>query len=158
MRILSRKIRKYNPEYIVISSFAVAKNITPISGVKTMLYIHSPMQYIRSHYDEYHKKLTGLKGKLFNRIVPKLREWDLKYTKFDTIYANSEYTSELIHTLYHMTSEIKYPRISQLFTESPICDTPLPYYVFMGRLVTFVREADLIITFFNQLNLPLIVI
>lgn len=158
MRILSRKIRKYAPEYIVISSFAIAKNITPLSGVKTFLYIHSPMQYIRSHHDEYQKKLTGIKGKLFNWIVPRLRARDLKYTKFDTVYANSEYTAGLVNKLYHITPAIRYPRISPLFTEMPVCETPLPYYVFMGRLVTFVREADLVIKLFNKLGLPLIVI
>jgi hypothetical protein len=57
MRKLSRKIKRYHPQQIVISSFAVAKNITPVSGVPTKLYLHSPMQYIRSHHDEYDKKL-----------------------------------------------------------------------------------------------------
>lgn len=57
MKVLSKKIQKYNPDHIVISSFAVAKNITPISGVKMTLYLHSPMQYIRTHYDEYKEKL-----------------------------------------------------------------------------------------------------
>ena len=31
MKVLSYKIRKYHPNYVVISSFAIAKNITPIS-------------------------------------------------------------------------------------------------------------------------------
>ena len=58
MKILSGKIKKYKPDYITISSFAIAKNITPISGVPMMLYLHSPMQYIWTHYDEYKEKLT----------------------------------------------------------------------------------------------------
>jgi hypothetical protein len=61
MKVLSRKIKKYHPDHITISSFAIAKNITPISGVKTTLYLHSPMQYIWTHYDEYKVKLTGFK-------------------------------------------------------------------------------------------------
>jgi galactitol-specific phosphotransferase system IIB component len=81
MRVLSKKIKKYlsdhdknlkktdffdartiptrdNRNHILISSFAIAKNITPISGVPMTLYLHSPMQYIRTHYDEYKEKLT----------------------------------------------------------------------------------------------------
>jgi hypothetical protein len=58
MRVLSKKIKKFRPDHILISSFAIAKNITPISGVPMTLYLHSPMQYIRTHYDEYKEKLT----------------------------------------------------------------------------------------------------
>ncbi|MEI6672895.1 MAG: hypothetical protein WCL02_06295 [bacterium] len=58
MKILSHKIKRYKPDYITISSFAIAKNITPISGIPIMLYLHSPMQYIWTHYDEYNEKLT----------------------------------------------------------------------------------------------------
>ncbi|MEI8091484.1 MAG: hypothetical protein WCG98_04575 [bacterium] len=55
--MLSCKIKRYKPQEIVISSFAVAKNITPISGVPMTLYLHSPMQYIRSHFAEYDQKI-----------------------------------------------------------------------------------------------------
>lgn len=157
MKILSRKIRKYKPQKIIISSFAIAKNITPVSGIKTTLYLHSPMQYIRSHYDEYKVKLTGIKGKLFRRIASKLRKRDLRYTKFDTIYANSAYTAELAKKLYDMNHvTISYPPIDPAFAQAEIVETPLPYFVYVGRLVNFVRESDVIITLFNKLGLPLI--
>ena len=57
MKLLSRKIKKRGPDEIQISSFAIAKNVTPIAGVPMHLYLHSPMQYIWSHYEEYNKKL-----------------------------------------------------------------------------------------------------
>jgi glycerophosphoryl diester phosphodiesterase len=57
MKILSKKIKRAKPDHILISSFAIAKNITPISGVPMTLYLHSPMQYIWTHYDEYKEKL-----------------------------------------------------------------------------------------------------
>ncbi len=158
MRCLSKKIRKYWPERIVISSFAIAKNITPISGVKTLLYLHSPMQYIWSHYDEYKTKLTGIKGKLFRRIAGKLRKRDLKYTHFDTVYANSEYTAKLAQELYAMHNiSVSYPHINPLFTQATVVETPLSYFVYVGRLVNFVRETDVIIHLFNELRLPLII-
>ena len=61
MKILSKKIKKMHPDHIIISSFAIAKNITPISGIPMILYLHSPMQYIWTHYDEYNEKLKGIK-------------------------------------------------------------------------------------------------
>lgn len=158
MMHLSRKIKKYRPDHILISSFAIAKNITPISGVKMTLYLHSPMQYIRTHYDEYKEKLQGIKGKLFNRIVPKLRKRDLKFTKFDKIYTNSKYTAEEAKKLYGMELvTVKYPRIAEKFFLPAVQEKPLEYYVYVGRLVNFVREADKIIKLFNETKMPLIV-
>ncbi len=185
MKILSYKIKKYlferdknlknadffdertipmnkwnrgNWNHIIISSFAIAKNITPISGVPMMLYLHSPMQYIRTHYDEYKEKLTWIKGKLFNRIVPKLRKRDLKFTKFDKVFANSKYTAKVAEELYGMKNiQIKYPRIPNTFFIPAVQETPQAYYLYIGRLVTFVREADKIIKLCNELKVPLIV-
>ena len=159
MKMLSCKIKRYHPDHITISSFAIAKNITPVSGVKTTLYLHSPMQYIWSHYDEYKVKLTGIKGKLFRWVAERLRKWDLKYTHFDTIMANSEYTAKLAEEIYHMHHiQISYPRVHPAFMHAQVVETPLPYFVYVGRLVNFVRESDVIIKLFNELQLPLIVI
>ena len=157
MKILSKKIKHFHPNHIFISSFAIAKNITPISGVETTLYLHSPMQYIRTHYDEYKEKLKWIKGKLFNRIVPKLRKRDLKFTKFDKIYANSKYTAKVAEELYGMnTIEIKYPCIPNKFFIPAIQETPQAYYIYVGRVVSFVREADKIIQLCNEMKVPLI--
>lgn len=158
MKVLSKKIQKYNPDHIVISSFAVAKNITPISGVKMTLYLHSPMQYIRTHYDEYKEKLQWIKGKIFNWIVPKLRKRDLKFTKFDKIYANSKYTAQEAEKLYGMHSiQVKYPLVTKKCFIPTIEKEPQPYYLYVGRLVNFVRETDKIIKLCNELKVPLIV-
>ena len=158
MKILSKKIKKTKPDYIIISSFAIAKNITPISGIPMMVYLHSPMQYIWTHYEEYKEKLTGIKWKLFNRIVPKLRKRDLKFTKFDKIYANSKYTAKEAEKLYDMKNiSIKYPAIPNKFFIPAVQEIPLEYYVYVGRLVTFVRETDKIIRLCNDIKVPLII-
>lgn len=158
MRILSRKIKKWKPDHITISSFAIAKNITPISGIKMTLYLHSPMQYIWTHYEEYKEKLTGIKGKIFNQIVPKLRKRDLKFTKFDTIYANSKYTAQEAEKLYSMHNiQVKYPVVTEKCFLPAIEKEPQSYYLYIGRLVNFVRETDKIIRLCNDMNVPLIV-
>lgn len=121
------------------------------------LYLHSPMQYIWSHYEEYAEKIKGVKKRIFARIVPLLRKRDLKYTKFDKVYANSEYTAQLAQELYEMHAEVSYPLVSPAFATAEVVESPLGYYVYVGRLVNFVREAGLIISLFNHLKLPLIV-
>lgn len=158
MKRLSKKIKKYAPDHIIISSFAIAKNITPISGTPMTLYLHSPMQYIRTHYNEYKEKITGIKAKIFNRVVPKTKKRDLKYTKFDKIYANSKYTAEEAKKIYGIERiQVKYPRIPNKFFIPTVQETPLGYYLYVGRLVKFVRETDKIIKVCNEMKVPLII-
>jgi glycosyltransferase involved in cell wall biosynthesis len=54
----------------------------------------------------------------------------------------------------HVT--VSYPHINPLFAATEIVEDPLPYFLYVGRLVSFVREADVIIRLFNELGLPLI--
>lgn len=66
-RILRRKIYQFQPDHIIIDSFAAVKNIIKPEKNKhqlsqdkkhhTTLYLHSPMQYIRENYDENISKL-----------------------------------------------------------------------------------------------------
>ena len=158
MKLLSLKIKKWKPDHIVISSFAIAKNITPIPWVPTSLYLHSPMQYIWSHYEEYLNKFSGLKKQIFKFTASYLRKWDLKYTHFDKVICNSQYTQKLAEDIYHIKSSVIYPKIKDEYYFAGISPTPKPYFVCVGRLVNFVRECELIIQTFNALKLPLLMI
>ena len=159
MKLLSRKIKKRGPDEIQISSFAIAKNVTPIAGVPMHLYLHSPMQYIWSHYEEYNKKLQWWKNKLFNFVVPRLRKRDKKYTSFDSVVCNSLYTKVLAEEIYWIKeASIQYPKVADKYWFSWISHKVMPYCVYVWRLVNFVRETGLIIRLFNELQLPLIVI
>lgn len=46
MKLLTHKIKKWKPDAIQISSFAIAKNIGPFPETRLELYLHSPMQYV----------------------------------------------------------------------------------------------------------------
>ena len=158
MKLLSLKIKKWKPDHILISSFAIAKNITPIPWVPTSLYLHSPMQYIWSHYEEYLNKFSGLKKQIFKFTASYLRKWDLKYTHFDKVICNSQYTQKLAEDIYHIKSSVIYPKIKDEYYFAGISPAPKPYFVCVGRLVNFVRECELIIQTFNALKLPLLII
>ena len=158
MKLLSLKIKKWKPDHILISSFAIAKNITPIPWVPTSLYLHSPMQYIWSHYEEYLNKFSGLKKQIFKFTASYLRKRDLKYTHFDQVICNSQYTQKLAEDIYHIKSSVIYPKIKDEYYFAGISPAPKPYFVCVGRLVNFVRECELIIQTFNALKLPLLMI
>lgn len=157
MKLLSNKIRKFWPEKVVISSFAVAKNIS-VGSVYKKLYLHSPIQYVRSHYDEYIQKIRWWKWIIFKMIVPILRKWDKKFTKFDECVANSRYTAGLAKEIYWMECKIKYPKVSKEYLNQWVSENVMPYFVYVWRLVSFVKECDVIIELFNKLWTPLIMI
>ena len=156
MRVLSRKIKKYNPEKIIISSFAIAKNIS-VSNVYKKLYLHSPMQYIWSHYDEYTKKLKWVKWLLFKFITPRLRKRDKKFTQFDEVEFNSQYTAKLAKDLYWISWKVVYPQIDFVFQTSIVNLQPSNYYIYVWRTVKFVKEVDKIIKLFNEIRQPLLI-
>lgn len=164
MNMLSYKIQKETPNHILISSFAVAKNInqcktkTENTKTKTTLYLHSPMQYIWSHHEEYTGKLKGFKWRLFRKITKYLRNRDLKFTKYDTVRANSQYTADEGKKRYGFESIVKYPQLNPLFLEDHRITEADDYFVCVGRLVRFVREVDVIIKLFNHSKERLLVI
>jgi glycosyltransferase involved in cell wall biosynthesis len=53
--------------------------------------------------------------------------------------------------------QVKYPRIPDRFFIPAVQETPQAYYLYVGRLVNFVRETDKIIKLVNEMNVPLIV-
>lgn len=162
--LLRRKIRAYAPQLLVISSFAAVKNIVlPNQKTKntfspqTILYLHSPMQYIHENYDEYLKKLAPRQVAIFKPTAKRLRTRDLHTRTYSYVFTNSGYTANCAQTYYTLSSRIRYPRIDKYFLQTAPSSQPREYYVYVGRLVRFIREADLVIHLFNQLHLPLLV-
>ncbi|MDR2415121.1 MAG: glycosyltransferase [Candidatus Peribacteria bacterium] len=167
MRVLSWKVRRFKPERVVISSFAIGKNISldchaslrsTCDSVSTKLYLHSPMQYVWSHKEEYLAKFSGRKKRLFSFLVPRLQKWDKQFRQFDEVFFNSKYTQALAKKIYGMEGKISYPKLKDTFYYAGVRLQPQNYFVCVGRLVTFVRECDMIIEAFNQLQLPLLMI
>lgn len=159
MRILSRKIKRFWPERMVISSYAIAKNVKiPDTCKHTKLYLHSPMQYIRSHREEYIWKFKWWKKKLFTSIIPRLQKRDKSFTKFDEVIFNSNYTAWLAKEIYCMEWKVKYPKIKDCFYLSTPTNEVQNYFVCVGRVVNFVREVWLIIKTCNETKTNLLII
>jgi len=153
-KILSNKIRDYNPDLVIISSFAIWKNID-IDKPK-ILYLHSPMQYIWSHYDEYLNKFSWIKKLIFKTSTNFMRKRDKKYNKFDKIYFNSNYTKKLFENIYNNGScwKVLFPKVNipkykkiDIFKKYNL---PKDYFLFSWRTVKFVKHLDKIIEIFNK--------
>ncbi len=167
-RLLRRQIFADQPGHIVISSFAATKNIIPYwaayRSYQVTLYLHSPNQYIRANHDEYVAKFSRWQKKIFGVLVPYLRRWDSKPRHYDTVITNSRYTASLAHQYYqldHIT--VQYPTLDPAFDAHNNTKTSQNrhatknYFVYIGRLTSFVREVDKIIQLCNHAQVPLIV-
>lgn len=147
---LSKKINNFWPDKSIISSFACVKNID-VKWEK-ILYMHSPMQYIRDMYEEYKNKLNFWKKLLFTQTCKILRKRDKKHRHYDKILFNSQFTKILCKKIYDMKEgEILYPRIWLNFIQAMPASEPFDYYLYVWRLVKFSKEVDLIIKLFNEL-------
>ena len=152
--LLSKKIKKYNPDLIIISSFALAKNIK-IDKPK-ILYLHSQMQYIWTHYEDYLQKFLGIKKLIYKLSAKYLRKWDKKYYKFDKIFFNSNYTKENFKKIYNI--EAKWDILFPIVEKPSFQKIDLKkkywieweYYLYIWRLVRLVKNLDMIIDAFNK--------
>lgn len=161
-RLLRRKIMSSHPSKIIISSFAAAKNVIPYGAVRsqteTVLYLHSPNQVIRENHDEYRKKFSPRQRYIFDSIVPYLRTWDSKHRQYNTVVTNSKYSAQLAKKQYNLHhAVVQYPLLDERYTNTDPVSKPRDYFLYLGRLTTFVREVDKIIELFNALELPLII-
>ncbi len=167
IRILRRKMRTHIKQQpascdLIVSSFACMKNILNSSLShhleESILYLHSPMQYIWANYEEYSKKLTWIKKILFMLCSPLLRKRDLIERSYTSIYANSFYTAWYAQKLYSYKNIIvQYPSLDQRFIDTPPLKKPFSYYLFVWRVVKYVRELDRIIDVCNDLAVPLLI-
>lgn len=159
-RLLRQKIKRACPDQLIISSFAGVKNSVPTWWwtIPTIVYIHSPMQYIWENYDEYTKKLTWLKWVLFRRRATHLRTRDSKKRAYEKVYANSHYTQWCIKKYYNLEATVWYPEIDAHYMQSKVIAEPREYLVYVWRLVQFIREVDRIIDLCNAMALPLLVL
>ena len=165
-KILSAKIRKFNPDLVIISSFAIWKNLS-LWKIPKILYLHSPMQYIRSHYQEYLQNpyfKNPVKKLIFQLSAKYLRKWDKQFIKFDKIFFNSFYTKKTFEKNYNVSTNypVLYPFV-EIPDFKPVnifkkYNLPQKYYLYIWRVVKFVKKLDKIINFFNQTGENLVIV
>jgi len=171
-KFLSKKIKKFNPDIIFISSFAIAKNIKiPQSTKEVTYYLHSPMQYIWEMYDEYLNKFWFFKKQIYKIVAKYLQHRCWKYNTYIknlylknstpvlNIYYNSFYTKKCFKKYFWRNFwKVKYPKIDDVFIKHPIPYKILDYFVFVWRVVKFAKELDKIIELFNKTGDNLLII
>lgn len=116
------------------------------------------MQYIRGNYKENISKLPFVLKPFYQLATLYLRPWDKKKRTYNKVYFNSEYTKEISEHMYRIHGEVKYPPIDKAFHTLPVYNEVHNYFIFVGRIVKYVREIDKIIRLFNNVWEHLIIV
>ncbi|HBY03646.1 MAG: Glycosyl transferase, group 1 [Desulfotomaculum sp. 46_296] len=144
-------------DLILSSSHAAAKGVLTRAGQMHICYCHTPMRYAWDLTHEYlkdHGLDRGVKGTAARFFLHYLRQWDsLTANRVDFFIANSQYTARRIWRVYRRKADVIYPPVE---TNWPVCKKE-DFFLFVSRLVPY-KRADLVVTSFTELGLPLVVI
>jgi len=145
-------------ELIISSSHSAAKNFRKKPGTTHICYCHTPSRYLWTLEKEYLQDY-GLYRPLFstltNKILERLRKWDLQGSKqVDLFVANSNNVAERIKNYYKRDTVVIYPPVDVDFFTPDEKKSDIPednlYYFTSSRDVPY-KKLDLIIWTFNQM-------
>ncbi|MDA3815624.1 MAG: glycosyltransferase [Patescibacteria group bacterium] len=145
-------------DLVISSSGAFSKGIIVKPKTIHICYMHSPMRYAWDWHHNYleENKLKG-KMKLFTRFVLNyVRMWDrASAQRPDFLVANSSYTASRIKKYYGRESKVIYPPV-KIDDIKPQKENK-GYFLVVARLSAY-KRIDVIISAFQKLDLPLIII
>ena len=150
-------LREY--DVILSSSHAVAKGIITTPEQLHICYCHSPMRYawdLTFDYLRDSKLGRGIPGWVTRYLLHCLRQWDvLSANRVDYFIANSQHTQRRIWRCYRREAEVIYPPVN--VEDFPFSAQKEDFYLIVSRLVSY-KQVSLIVSAFNQLQKPLVVI
>ena len=150
-------------DIIISSSSAEAKAVRKTRpGQVHIAYIHTPIRYYWSHYEEFRREfkfgaLTPFIRPFIPALVKRMRKLDLESIKdIDVLIANSEVTQARIKQYYKRASTVVHPPVDvERFTPPPKGERS--GYVLWGRHVPY-KRFDLAVQAANQLDVQLTII
>ncbi len=148
---------KYN--VVISSSHAFAKGVLTNPDQLHISYIHTPMRYAWDQMYTYIKQ-TNFSNYGFDipirYLLYKLREWDFcSSQRIDRVISNSNFTAKRVKKYWGLDSKVINPPVdTKRFKYN---NTRSDFYLSVNRLVPN-KRIDLLITAFNKLGLPLVII
>jgi glycosyltransferase involved in cell wall biosynthesis len=143
-------------DFIISSDAAFIKGMNNANKVPHVCYCHSPPRYIWDLKDEYLNVLPSVKRRIFESIIPHLRNFDQKTAKqVDCFIANSHFIKERIKGTYNREAVVIYPHVDveKFRPDQPSHD----YYLIISRLVPY-KRVELAVRAFNKMGKKLVVI
>ena len=143
-------------DLIISSESGPSKGVIVRPDALHICYCHSPMRYIWDMRLNYARPHNFFLRFVLSIIGHWLRIWDVSAAaRVDYFIANSRFVAKRIEKYYRRTAEVIYPpvRVEQFRWNRPRSD----FYLYLGQLTDY-KRADLAVSAFNDLGLPLIVI
>lgn len=145
---------------IILSSCSfIAKGVLTRADQLHISYVHTPVRYAWDLYHDYLRESNldrGARGILARAVLHYIRMWDLQAaSRVDVFLANSYNVADRIRKTYRRDARVIYPPVDvdRFNPERPRDD----FYFTVSRLVPY-KRIDLIVSAFNRLGLPLVVI
>ncbi|XPV68797.1 MAG: glycosyltransferase family 4 protein [Halarcobacter sp.] len=150
-------INKY--DLVLSSSHAVAKGVITNHNQLHICYIHTPMRYawdLSEQYLEDNNLKKGIKGRLVQYILKKIKIWDLEtINRVDYFIANSNFVANRVKKIYNRDSIVIYPPVD--INKFQLDENKEDFYITAGRMVSY-KKIDLIVEAFSKTNKILYVI
>ena len=150
-------------DIIISASSAEAKAVRKTRPNQIHIaYIHTPIRYYWSHYEEFKNEFNfGLITPFIRPFIPlfvrSMRKKDLdSISGIDVFIANSTITQQRIKKYYHRPSTVIYPPVD-IARFMPPPRTKRAGYILWGRHVPY-KRFDLAIQAANQLGVPLTIV
>ena len=158
-----RKLDLSEFDIIISSSSAEAKAVKKSRPDQVHIaYVHTPIRYYWSHYEEFKNEFNfGILTPFIRPVIPyfvkRMRKLDLDSVKdIDVWIANSEVTQARIKKYYNRPSTVIHPPVNvERFTPAPKGERS--GYVLWGRHVPY-KRFDIAIEACNQLKAPLTIV
>lgn len=146
-------------DLVISSSHCVAKGIRKPQGAQHLSYVHAPMRYFWTRYEDYFGPgRASFPVRVAAKLAaPRIREWDRKSCEgVDRFVANSHFIARQIQDIYGRDSGVIHP-FADLTRFLGLNRQPGRHYLMVSALVPY-KRMDIAIQAFNRLRLPLLIV
>lgn len=143
-------------DVVISNCYSSIKGLVVKPETLSILYCHTPTRYLwLPEIDERLSKGNFIKRSLAAKMTHDLRLWDFAAAQRpDLIVANSENVRKRIKKFYRRDAAVIYPPVDIHKFKAVGSSQAGDYFLFVSRLIPY-KKADLVISAFNQLGLPL---
>jgi glycosyltransferase involved in cell wall biosynthesis len=147
-------------DLVLSSNHAVAKGVLTRADQLHICYVHTPVRYAWDLQPQYFQPGTsvarGVRRTIAQVILHYLRLWDVAtVNRVDHFIANSQYVARRIWKTYRRDAAVIYPPVN--VEQFQPHDRRDDFYFTLSRFVPY-KRVDLIVSAFNQLGLPIVII
>ncbi|TSC91472.1 MAG: glycosyl transferase group 1 [Candidatus Berkelbacteria bacterium Licking1014_96] len=143
-------------EVVISNCYSAIKGLIVKPETLSILYCHTPTRYLwLPEIDERLSQGNLIKRMLAAKMTDNLRFWDFAAAQRpDIIVANSQNAKNRIKKFYRREAAVIYPPVDIHKFEAAGPNQIGDYFLFVSRLIPY-KKADLVVSAFNRLGLPL---